>query len=109
MVTSEGKNLFFIFSLPRSGSTLLSIIMEAHSQVYCPPEPWFLLRLAEVYGDPASEKVFDDYYAALATRAFLSEKSFLKSARAFALQAYNDCLDRERCEFFVDKTPRYYH
>jgi len=109
MVTSEGENLVFIFSLPRSGSTVLSIIMGAHSRVYCPPEPWFLLRLAEVYGEPTSERIFDDYYASLATRAFLSEESFLKSARAFALQAYNDCLEKEKRAIFVDKTPRYYH
>jgi O-antigen biosynthesis protein len=109
MITSEGENLVFILSLPRSGSTLLSIVMGANSQVYCPPEPWFLLRLAEVYGEAASEQIFDDYYASLATRAFMNEESFLKSARAFALQAYNNWLEQEGKAIFVDKTPRYYH
>jgi hypothetical protein len=109
MITREGENLVFILSLPRSGSTLLSIIMGAHSQIYCPPEPWFLLRLAEVYGEPTSERIFDDYYASLATKAFMNEESFLKSARAFALQTYNDILEKEKRTIFVDKTPRYYH
>jgi len=109
MVTQEGKNLIFILSLPRSGSTLLSLILGGHSEVYCPPEPWFLLRLAEVYGEPTSEKIFDDYYASLATKAFMSKESFSESARAFSLQTYNDSLEKEQRRVFVDKTPRYYH
>lgn len=109
MITSEGENLIFILSLPRSGSTLLSIIMGAHTQVCCPPEPWFLLRLAGVYGEPTSEKRFDDYHASLATKAFMNEESFVRSARAFALQTYNDILEKEKKTVFVDKTPRYYH
>lgn len=109
MVGSEGNNLVFVFSLPRSGSTLLSLMLGNHSKVHCPPEPWFLLRLAEVCGEPSSEKIFDDYFASIASKEFLTEEAFLKSSRAFALEAYNDCLERKEREVFVDKTPRYYH
>ncbi len=109
MITADGKNLIFIFSLPRSGSTMLSAILANNSRVYCPPEPWVLLRLAEVYGEGSSEKVFDDLVASSAVREFLSEETFCNSARAFALQAYNEALQKAKKDVLVDKTPRYYH
>lgn len=109
MISKKGKNLVFIFSLPRSGSTLLSAVLGNHSQVYCPPEPWILLRLAEVYGNAAENKIYDDYVAEKAVKAFLSENEFINSARAFAQASYNSLLTRTDQQIFVDKTPRYYH
>lgn len=109
MVSNEGENLIFIFSLPRSGSTLLGTILSNNSAAYCPPEPWFLLRLAEVYGEPSSDKIFDDYYASIGTRSFIKNELFLDSSRAFAVHIYNSCLAEKGRQIFIDKTPRYYH
>lgn len=109
MISDTGKNLVFIFSLPRSGSTLLSVVLGSHSTVYCPPEPWILLRLAEVYGNAAENKIYDDYVAGKAVKAFLNEKEFMTSARVFAQATYNSILTKTNHRVFVDKTPRYYH
>ena len=109
MISGKGKNLVFIFSLPRSGSTLLSAILGNHSSVYCPPEPWILLRLSEVYGNAAENKIYDDYVAGQAVKAFLNENEFINSARAFAQTSYNSLLTKTGHQLFVDKTPRYYH
>lgn len=109
MIGPKGENLVFLFCLPRSGSTLLSLLLSSHPLVHAPPEPWFLLRLAEVCGRAAPERVYDDHYAEIGTRAFLGEDTFLASARAFALCAYNRALETAGKPFFVDKTPRYYH
>jgi hypothetical protein len=109
MVSNYGENLIFIFSLPRSGSTLLGAILGSNSNAFCPPEPWFLLRLCEVRGEACNEKVFDDFFASLATKAFLPEEIFIECARAFAIKAYNLSLKKEGRSIFVDKTPRYYH
>ena len=109
MIGEQGRNLVFIFSLPRSGSTLLSTILGNHSSVSCQPEPWLLLRLLEVYGDPSPGKIFDDRLASLAVREFLTEAEFVVAARRFALQAYEAVLARTGGSVIVDKTPRYYH
>jgi hypothetical protein len=109
VISETGRNLIFILSLPRSGSTLLSAIIGNHASVSCPPEPWLLLRLREVYGHPSSGKLFDDSLASLAVSSFLNENEFIAAARQFALQAYNSILARSGGSVFVDKTPRYYH
>jgi hypothetical protein len=109
MVTDKGKNLIFILSLPRSGSTLLSAILGNHNKISCPVEPWFLLRLREIIGSPSLPNVYDDYWASVGTRNFISQESFVECARAFALSAYNQHLREKQRDIMIDKTPRYYH
>ena len=48
MIEGEGHNLAFILGLPRSGTTLLSVMLDKHPQVLCPPEPWIMLALESV-------------------------------------------------------------
>lgn len=38
------KNLIFLISLPRSGSTLTQKILGAHSAIYTRSEPWIMLN-----------------------------------------------------------------
>jgi hypothetical protein len=109
MISESGENLVFICCLPRSGSTLLSAILGNHPDVCSPPEPWVLLRLAEVYGEPAEGKIYDDHVASKAVRDFLDHDDFVASARSFAVTAYNRRLTRGGHRILVDKTPRYYH
>lgn len=109
MITSEGENLVFIFSLPRSGSTLLSFLLGGHSEVYCPPEPWFLLKLVNLTSRADCEGDFDDVLATIGTEEFLDGSSLFEAAGAFALTAYNRKLASAGKSIFVDKTPRYYH
>jgi hypothetical protein len=109
MISESGENLVFICCLPRSGSTLLSAILGNHPDVFSPPEPWVLLRLAEVYGEPAEGKIYDDHVASKAVRDFLDHDDFVASARSFAVTAYNRRLTRGGHRILVDKTPRYYH
>lgn len=109
MIEENGQNLVFICGLPRSGTTLLSAILGNSPDVYAPPEPWILLRLAEVYGESSDGKPYDDQIAAIAVRNLLNQEDFSASARAFALTAYNRLLARHGGTVLVDKTPRYYH
>jgi len=39
-----GKNLIFLISQPRSGSTLLQKILNTHSQIISASEPWIMLN-----------------------------------------------------------------
>jgi hypothetical protein len=109
MPSSLGEELVFLLSLPRSGSTILSLLIGSHPDVECPPEPWFLLKLHALRfrGDPLSP--YDDHLATEASNDFLDEDGFLAAARAFALSAYRERLARAGKRVFVDKTPRYYH
>jgi hypothetical protein len=109
MVSEEGKNLVFLFSLPRSGSTLLSLLLGNHSKVVCPPEPWFLLKISALFNKVNSNCPFDDKLATIGLKEFLSRESFFEAARAFALTAYNKQLNQSQKTILVDKTPRYYH
>jgi hypothetical protein len=50
MISDRGDQLVFLLSMPRSGSTLLSLMLGSHPEVCCPPEPWIVLALAEYLG-----------------------------------------------------------
>lgn len=109
MVTTSGENLVFIFSLPRSGSTLLSLLLSGHSDIYCPPEPWFLLKLVNLKSHASYERVFNDDLATIGTQEFLDDATLFEAAGAFATKVYNRKLAVVDKPIFVDKTPRYYH
>jgi hypothetical protein len=109
MISPDGDNLVFLLSLPRSGSTILSLLLGNHSTVLCPPEPWFLLKLSTLTEPGNVNSVFDDDWATIGTKEFLSDDTFLRAARAFATTTYNRYLQAADKSVFVDKTPRYYH
>ncbi len=109
MVSNEGENLVFLLSMPRAGSTILSLLLGNHSKVLCPPEPWFLLKVSALTQTDEISSVFDDEWATKGTKDFLQGDIFIEAARAFAATAYNRHLLTSGKTIFVDKTPRYYH
>ena len=109
MVSQDGKNLVFIFCLPRSGSTLLSLLLDGHERICCPPEPWYLLKLLTFRRQVNPFCLYDDNLALVGSNEFIDAPTFASSAAAFAATAYNARLHETGKEIFVDKTPRYYH
>ena len=109
MITPEGKNLVFLMSLPRSGSTLLSVLLGSHSRIHSPPEPWLLLPLLHLGRPGGWPHDFGAEHAALALQEFLGKDDFRDLSREFACGAYNRALQRSDKVVFLDKTPRYYH
>lgn len=109
MISNDGENLVFLLCLPRSGSTMLSLLLGSHSGIFCPPEPWFLLKLWALPRTGNINSPFDDEWATMATNQFLQEDTFIEAARAFATTAYNRYLLTANKTMFIDKTPRYYH
>lgn len=102
----------FVFSLPRSGSTLLQRMLATHPAVETASEPWILLPLLYAlrrkgiyaeYGHRTSIRAIEDFAAGLPG----GERQYLEAVRDLALRLY-----RERAgagaQFFVDKTPRYH-
>jgi hypothetical protein len=109
MSLDQGENIAFLLCLPRSGSTVLSLILGNHSAIYCPPEPWFLLKLSTLANPGNLNSAFDDEWATRATAEFFHGEILDAAARAFASVSYSRNLDAVGKRIFVDKTPRYYH
>jgi len=130
LINDNGKNLVFLLSMPRSGSTLLSLMLGSHPEICCPPEPWILLALAEYLGlANVGSAPYGRGWAEISTLEFLlrPEKKqrgaltkafslFCKSlppdgvtaAKQILQAAYQMHLDSSGKSIFVDKTPRYY-
>ena len=111
MITRTGRHLAFLIGPPRSGTTLLSVLLGRSPQAYCPPELWLALPATRL-GRTRAAVHHDDSDAALAYRAISAAlgESVLHDLEARALvAAYNRVAARKpEVELLVDKTPRYY-
>src|SRR6185503_8435307 len=106
--SEPGENLIFLLGLPRSGTTLLSAMLDRHPQVACPPEPWMMLAL-HATGTTSAHHPADAPVLWRAFREFSAHCDTTAAARAFAQSVYNARLASAGKQIFVDKTPRYYH
>ena len=109
-----GENLIFIFSQPRSGSTLLQRILAGHPDVYTTAEPWFLLHPLYALRTNGIHTEYDHTLANRALVTFLNNipdgiDTYRDSIRGMALTMYNSALASSTKTHFVDKTPRYYY
>jgi hypothetical protein len=102
----------FVFSLPRSGSTLLQRILATHPSVATASEPWILLPFLYArrpkgiyaeYGHRKATRAFDDFAAGLPG----GEAEYLRAVEQFALRLYRERAG-PKARYFVDKTPRYH-
>ncbi len=102
----------FLFSLPRSGSTLLQRMLATHPAIATGPEPTFLLPLLHIGSSTDVFATFDQRYTAMAVEDFLestpsARATFDDMVRAAATQAYaHGSTDGAR--YFLDKTPKYH-
>ena len=102
----------FIFSLPRSGSTLLQRILMSHSQICSIAEPWILLPQFYMLKKNGTLSDYSSLTAYKAVTDFVENlpkkhKDYKNSLRDFVLDLYQkQCQNNER--YFLDKTPRYY-
>tara|TARA_B110000046_G_C12988748_1_gene396886 strand:+ start:836 stop:1819 length:984 start_codon:yes stop_codon:yes gene_type:complete len=102
----------FIFSLPRSGSTLLQKIIASSNQVSTSSEPWILLPL--LYSQK-EQGTFTEYSHKLSVRAMndvkkqllLNGNNYDKYLEKYILSIYEGLSDTNS-KYFLDKTPRYY-
>lgn len=100
----------FLFSLPRSGSTLVQRILGAHNQISTVSEPWILISLlyslkadgvyAE-YGHRTLVKAIHDFYSAMPD----GKNGYLKALRQFLLSLFTQVAD-SNSKYFLEKTPR---
>ncbi len=108
-----GKNLIFIISQPRSGSTLLQRVLAGHPEIQTSAETWLMLH--PVYGLRKSgiETEYGAAFAAQGVTEFIDNyasnpKIYNEAIRAWAKTIYEDALAKEGKHYFLDKTPRYF-
>jgi Sulfotransferase family len=102
----------FLFSISRTGSTLIQRIIAAHRGVATTSEPWLLLPNAYTlrargveaeYVQPLMVTAIEDFCKALPQ----GEDDYLAEIRRFALRLYEKAAGDENATHFLDKSPPY--
>lgn len=102
----------FLFSAPRSGSTLVQRLLVGHDQIASAPETWLLLPQFYALRRNGSESDYSAETCADALEDFCEQlpeglNTYRRYLREFACGLYSEyCTAGET--YFVDKTPRYY-
>ena len=106
------QKLIFLFSLPRSGSTLLQRILASHSKICTRSEPWLLLpyfytlKKSGIYTEYSHKICFNaiqDFIAQLPKQS----TDYYQELAKFATSLYRKCMKSYEI-YFLEKTPRYY-
>ena len=107
------KSPIFIFSLPRSGSTLLQRILMGHPKITSIAEPWILLPFIYAHKKNGTISEFSHRLSLLALQDFIAnlpnaEKDYYTSLNCFISSLYGKLCSNGEI-YFLDKTPRYYN
>jgi len=103
----------FIFSLPRSGSTLLQRILSSREEIDTAAEPWILLPLMYGMKTRGIAGEYSHKVAGIGTEDFIrrmegSEEAFYSDLGRFVLGLYQRASRKKEARYFLDKTPRYH-
>jgi hypothetical protein len=105
--------LVFLIGAPRSGSTLLTRMLGAHSKIHAPAEPHLLTPLAHLgFYDTVEKAPYDPVIARAGIREVVAdmpngEADYLQSLRAYTDAIYDKLLVPSGRELLLDKTPAY--
>ncbi len=111
----------FIFSAPRTGSTLLQRILSSHTDIATTPEPWILLPLISMSKQGTHLSSYSSQVSTQAINSFTQEidnnnynnknnnnNNYNELLADFVLSLYQGAIQGDE-SFFIDKTPRYYY
>jgi sulfotransferase family protein len=102
----------FIFSLPRSGSTLLQRVLAADSQIASVAEPWVLLPFVYTLREQGITAEYSHHLANIALSDFIRElpngrQDYLSAIGLAVNELYQKTAKNKDARYFLDKTPRY--
>src|SRR5262249_16042960 len=100
----------FIFSLPRSGSTLLQRVLAADSQIASVAEPWVLLPYIYTLRERGIRAEYSHQMANVALKDFIRElpngkEDYLSAIGAATNELYRKATKDNDARYFLDKTP----
>jgi hypothetical protein len=107
------ERLLFVIGAPRSGTTLLMRMLNAHPDIHSRPEPHLLTPLARLgYFGRVHAAPYDVFQAQSSIRAFVAdlpggEDTYVEALRAYADTLYGAMLEPTGKRYLVDKTPAY--
>lgn len=109
----DESNLLFLISLPRSGSTMLQMVLGNHPEIHTVSEPWIMLPILSGLEDSQVAASYDTAAAAKAIRDFCAglpggRDEYYRAARVFGCTLYSKALEETGKSIFLDKTPRYH-
>jgi hypothetical protein len=112
-ISSKGKNLVFIISQPRAGSTLLQRMLACNSEIYTMGESWLMLHPLYFISSQEFDAKYDSQLARGVIFDFIEnlpngERDFIHGIRIMYSNLYNKMLKQSGKSIFLDKTPRYY-
>ena len=102
----------YIFSLPRSGSTLLQRVLAADSQISSAAEPWVLLPFVYALREQGVDAEYGHALASMALKDLFLElpngkQDFLLAVGSAVRELYQKAAKNKEARYFLDKTPRY--
>jgi hypothetical protein len=102
----------FVFSLPRSGSTLAQRVLASHGDIATVSEPWILLPYFYTLRTDGVYAEYNHSSVALAVEDFCDalpggREDYVAELRELALRLYGRA-SRNGERYFLDKTPRYH-
>jgi hypothetical protein len=102
----------FIFSLPRSGSTLLQRVLAADSQISSVAEPWVLLPFVYALREHGISAEYSHHWANFALNDFVQalpngKQDYLSAVGSAVRELYQKAAKNKDARYFLDKTPRY--
>src|SRR5688572_30624716 len=90
----DGQSLAFLMGVPRSGTTLLSHLLDSHPQIASPPEPWLMFAVQAMGAvhplHPAGSQLIGEAYA-----QFVEGLDVGRAQAACATALYSEYLCRE--------------
>lgn len=110
----DDRNLVFVLSQQRAGSTLLQRILAGHPEIHTTAEPWLMLHPVYALRREGHQAEYNADLAFRALQGFLDsledgEERYVQAMREMALSLYGAACERASKRFFLDKTPRYYY
>ena len=109
---SQPVTPIFLFSLPRSGSTLLQRILASHPLICTASEPWLLLPMVYALRSGGAYAEYNHYSMHTALADFIAtlpkgRTDYLQQLNRFATGLYQ-AVSKSGELYFIDKTPRYH-
>jgi len=110
--SSKAIKPIFIFSLPRSGSTLAQRILGSCDEVATTAEPWLLLPFLYTLKGEGSFSEYSHLNSVNAIGDFINElpngkNDYIHEMHDFVLRLYSKA-SNDNAVYFLDKTPRYH-